>query len=252
MRSRLITLLTIAGVVAACCRGRRGSRADTRLRRGRRRLAERARALRRRRHAPGKTFVKAVRVSDGKLLRWTNLRGMYGVPLVAYDGTAGGADARRQAAAARDRRDVDADALRRSLDAEPEGAAVLRAAGLVGLRRALAGRQDRLPDPGHGNRPAPLPRPRVRPLGAPARRGRDRRQAGAGGDDGLPGQPRRERGRGLGVHALHTPGRPAVHPRAEHARPRRPLHRPGLEGQPRRHQQRPPDAEPGRKAARRP
>jgi len=38
----------------------------------------------------GKTFVKAVRVSDGKLLRYATLRGMYGVPLVAYDGTAGG------------------------------------------------------------------------------------------------------------------------------------------------------------------
>jgi hypothetical protein len=38
----------------------------------------------------GTTFVKAVRVSDGRLLRSTTLTGTYGVPLVAYDGTAGG------------------------------------------------------------------------------------------------------------------------------------------------------------------
>jgi len=38
----------------------------------------------------GKTFVKATRVSDGKMLRSRTLRGLYGVPLVAYDGTAGG------------------------------------------------------------------------------------------------------------------------------------------------------------------
>jgi hypothetical protein len=36
------------------------------------------------------TFVKAVRVSDGRMLRHATLHGYFGVPLVAYDGTAGG------------------------------------------------------------------------------------------------------------------------------------------------------------------
>jgi hypothetical protein len=36
------------------------------------------------------TFVKAVRASDGRMLRHVTMRGLYGVPLVAYDGTAGG------------------------------------------------------------------------------------------------------------------------------------------------------------------
>jgi hypothetical protein len=38
----------------------------------------------------GKTLVTVMRISDGKLLRSTTLRAMYGVPLVAYDGTSGG------------------------------------------------------------------------------------------------------------------------------------------------------------------
>ena len=89
MRSRLITLLTIAGVVAASA----GMAAAAGPTPG---FAEAGvvspNGLVRYVAAPraGKTFVKAVRVSDGKLLRWTNLRGTYGVPLVAYDGTAGG------------------------------------------------------------------------------------------------------------------------------------------------------------------
>lgn len=38
----------------------------------------------------GTTFVKAVRVRDGRLLRSVTLRGELGVPMVAYDGAAGG------------------------------------------------------------------------------------------------------------------------------------------------------------------
>jgi hypothetical protein len=38
----------------------------------------------------GKTLVKAVRRSDGRTLRQARLTGVYGVPLVAYDGAAGG------------------------------------------------------------------------------------------------------------------------------------------------------------------
>jgi hypothetical protein len=38
----------------------------------------------------GTTFVKAVSVRDGRLLRSATLRHEYGVPMVAYDGTAGG------------------------------------------------------------------------------------------------------------------------------------------------------------------
>ncbi len=36
------------------------------------------------------TFVKAVRVGDGRMLGHLTMHGLYGVPLVAYDGTAGG------------------------------------------------------------------------------------------------------------------------------------------------------------------
>jgi len=38
----------------------------------------------------GKTIVRATRVRDGRTLRTRSLAGAYGVPLVAYDGTAGG------------------------------------------------------------------------------------------------------------------------------------------------------------------
>jgi hypothetical protein len=38
----------------------------------------------------GTTFVKAVRIRDGRMLRSATLRGEYGIPMVAYDGTAGG------------------------------------------------------------------------------------------------------------------------------------------------------------------
>jgi hypothetical protein len=38
----------------------------------------------------GTTFVKAVRVGDNRMLRSTTLRREYGVPMVAFDGTAGG------------------------------------------------------------------------------------------------------------------------------------------------------------------
>jgi hypothetical protein len=35
------------------------------------------------------TVVEAVRVLGGRVLRWTSIRGTYGVPVVAYDGSAG-------------------------------------------------------------------------------------------------------------------------------------------------------------------
>src|SRR5438445_7331058 len=36
------------------------------------------------------TVVQALRVRDGHVLRSSKLRGVYGIPMVAYDGTAGG------------------------------------------------------------------------------------------------------------------------------------------------------------------
>lgn len=36
------------------------------------------------------TLVQAVTVSGGRVVRWRSLRGFYGVPLVAYDGSTGG------------------------------------------------------------------------------------------------------------------------------------------------------------------
>lgn len=41
-------------------------------------------------NTPGSTVVAAIRVRDGRVLRSRPLHGLYGIPLVAYDGTAGG------------------------------------------------------------------------------------------------------------------------------------------------------------------
>ena len=38
---------------------------------------------------PG-TTVAAIRVRDGAVLRWTYLRGTFGIPAVAWDGSTGG------------------------------------------------------------------------------------------------------------------------------------------------------------------
>jgi hypothetical protein len=40
--------------------------------------------------AATRTLVEAIRIRDGRVLRFGELRGFYGVPLVAYDGSAGG------------------------------------------------------------------------------------------------------------------------------------------------------------------
>ncbi len=90
MRSRVLTLLIFTGLVAAATAGVAAAAGPTPgfaqggivAPNGLVRYVAVPRA--------GKTFVKAVRVSDGKMLRSTTLRGMYGVPLVAYDGTSGG------------------------------------------------------------------------------------------------------------------------------------------------------------------
>ncbi len=38
----------------------------------------------------GDTVVEAIRTRDGRVLRWSSLHGVYGIPLVAYDGSADG------------------------------------------------------------------------------------------------------------------------------------------------------------------
>ena len=42
------------------------------------------------------TNVVAVRVRDGRVIRWTSIRGLFGVPAVAFDGTADGLSADRK------------------------------------------------------------------------------------------------------------------------------------------------------------
>ena len=42
------------------------------------------------------TNVAAVRVRDGRIIRWTSVRGLFGVPAVAFDGTADGLSADRK------------------------------------------------------------------------------------------------------------------------------------------------------------
>ena len=250
MRSRLLTLLTSPGSSRRRGGGRRGGRADTGLREAGvtapnglvRYVAVPAREdlrqgrPRRRRKMLRSTTARVVRHPAGRLRRH-----------------GGRPDARRQAARARDRG-------RRRRPASPSsrrrtcGCSSRSRSPAVGVRRALAGRQDRLPDPDPpDHRRAPLPRARVRPLG------RAGSSPGAIVDKSEPeamtGYPRQPVASADGTWAYtlyHPPRRAAVHPRAEHARSRRALHRPRQEGQPGRPRQLAPDAEPRREGARGP
>ena len=158
-------------------------------------------SLRRRRHAPARPSSRPSASRDGKHAaldeRCTGCTAFRSSPTTARP-AALTRDGKRLRA--RDRRDVDADALRRSLDAEPEGAAGLRATGLVGATT----RSRRTARPLYLIQVLPATDPLrylVRAYDLSARRlvdGRDRRQERAGRDDGLPGQPRRRARTGSG------------------------------------------------------
>ena len=107
--------------------------------------------------AASTTTIAAVRTSDGRVLRYGTIRGVFGIPLVAFDGTAEGVS--------RDGKTL----LLADVAARPEQThfAVLRTANFrvaktadaprsVGVRRPVAGRSDALcnPVPRHGREPA--------------------------------------------------------------------------------------------------
>jgi hypothetical protein len=108
----------------------------------------------------------------------------------------------------------------------------LQPRGDVRLRRAVAGRLDRLPHPVRvGTGSAALRRARVRPAqpaAAPrAHRGSHAEVLGDAGDGADPDDVGR---RTLGLHALLEPGRLPVHPRARHGRTDGALHRTPVAG----------------------
>ncbi len=167
------------------------------------------------------TIVAAVRTSDGRMLRYSTIHGVFGVPIVAYDGTTEGVS--RDGTHARPRR------VRREqqqtrfavLGTSTAAAAAARdPAWPLVLRRAVARRPDPLRDPvpRHG----PNPRYSVRAVSLVTReagRRAARRQARAGrGDERITVGTRAQRERRLGVHALREAERHRLRPRARHRR----------------------------------
>ena len=125
------------------------------------------------------TIVAAVRTSGGRMLRYSTIRGGFGVPIVAYDGTTEGVsrDGRTlvlaEFGASRQQTRfavLDTSRLRLQTARDPAGTLV--------LRRALARRPHALRDPvpRHGAEPA-LQRPRGQPRHREAGRRAARRQA---------------------------------------------------------------------------
>ena len=97
---------------------------------------------------PKSTIVAAVRARDGRVLRSNVVRGEYGVPLVAYNGTSGGLSGDRKslvlgsygtpAWAVRE------DALRRPRHEDPRSASRDRARRILVVRRRLTQRHNSL------------------------------------------------------------------------------------------------------------
>src|SRR5919199_303279 len=153
------------------------------------------------------TTVNASR-TNGVVLRWRDVRGRWGVPGVASDGTDGaGADAKR---------------VPRREDARSRSAPAGAPEGQLLLRRPLARRLAALPDPARlAPEPESLRRPRLRPRPEPApARAHRRPDAARLGHGRLAARTRDERRRPLGLHPVQPSRRLSVRPRARH-RPRR-------------------------------
>ena len=232
-----MTTLRLARIAArppGARRRRRGGQGRSRAGRPRRRAGRRRRRrpLRRARPAAAQPSSRAIRTRDGRVLRSTRLRAGFGVPLVAFDGTADGVshDGRTLvlaqpynaatkltrfaalqhgvAPASEDRLSARALGVRRALAERPHALcdAVLRRRCERALRGSLGQPRHRPPDR----------RPARRPAGA--RRGDGRRAVVA--------CPQRERR--LGVHVLRQAERRGLRARARRRAAARVLRRPAV------------------------
>ena len=177
------------------------------------------------------TTVAAVRTSDGRVLRYATIRGAYGIPFVAFDGTAEGISNDGKTLVLADLgANASSDALRRPQHRDAPAQEGAHASRPLGLRRPFAERPDALRDPVPRHRSE---RALQRPLGQPrhrqAGRRRDHRPARAGrGDERLAVRAHAERERRLGVHALREAERDRVRPRTRHRQAARVLRRPAV------------------------
>ena len=180
----------------------------------------------------GATLLVKVYTAGTEVYGSMTLPGLWGTALIGNGGEAGQGLSRDGRTLVLESTTGPLGSSSKFLVVDPTHWKVLRAdhaAGLVHLRRALAGRVDDVPDPVHGvERPDPLQRARVRPAHEPAA-ARQGRRSGRGrereGDGRLCHDPDDERQRPLGVHALPEAVRHAVHPRARHGPRRGALHR---------------------------
>ena len=180
---------------------------------------------------PKSTIVAAVRARDGRVLRSKVVRGDYGVPLVAYDGTPGGLSGDGKSLvlgsygplpgqSGKTRflvLDTKTLAPRRAivLDGSWSFDAVSPTASTLYLTEHLRA----------GDKPLYRVRHLRRPLGQPPRR--DRRPPGRRRGDGRPARGEGvECRRPLGVHALRASRRRAVRACARHGEARGVLYRP--------------------------
>ena len=192
-------------------------------------------------HGPRATKLAAIDKATGKVVRSHSLRGEWGIPYVAFDGTVDGLS--------RDGKTlVIADwAQARSSPFRPTSSFRIYGTTTLDLRSRFTLRGDfsfdaLSPDGqtlyliehvGDEKDVFKVPRSGVRPPGtAPAPPG-DRRQARAGLDHArAPDQAARERRRPLGLHALPSGRRWSVRARARRGQPKRGLHRNPLGGEP--------------------
>ena len=181
---------------------------------------------------PKSTMVAAISVRGGRVLRSRAVRGFYGVPLVAYDGTTSGlsGDGRTLVLATYGRFQASrGDPLPRAEVKTLKPYRLRRAARLLVLRRDLARRHEALPRRAHPGRPEPaLPRPCLDLA---------RRACSEGVIDrlvskaiwGSARRPGRRPRRPLGVHALCSCQGKAIRALARHRPEAGLLHRPSAE-----------------------
>ena len=177
-------------------------------------------------------MVVSQTVRGGAVRSAALLRGRFVIPLVAYDGSAGGiAPDGRTLVVIRPRASFPRAATTFAVfdhQAAPAAAPPVHAARRLQLRRALARRpravSHQLPVRA---RPDALPRAGLRPRAPAPRPEADRRPARTARRDERPADDaRHEPGRALGVHALRRRRQAPVHPCARHERAPRGLHRP--------------------------
>ena len=177
------------------------------------------------------TAVAAVRTSDGRVLRYGTIRGAYGIPLVAFDGTAEGIsnDGKTLVLA-----DLGVDQSRTRFAVLSTATLRLKKAitlpGLWAYDALSPERPDALRDPVPRHRSErALQRPRGQPRHREAGWRRDHRPARAGrADERLALGAHADCERRLGVHPLREAERDRVRPRTRHCQAARVLCRPAV------------------------